>query len=235
MLHGLFQQVLGNVDLHRVLKGLSYLSGQSRHAAENVDGASLNAVFGDKRDILVLDLQRYRHQNCIARHFDEVGSDLERHQVHIDLVADNFFQVLKLHYWRLVDFRHQLDVGELFIVLDLLLRTCVGAARTRIDNSTRLARYAQLLVQRKTAPCVQQRVLLVGIDGQVIVAARTGIDEFQIDVLPDSFDVAIAPILKGIGGSRSTSFVHGTVIRSASRVGVDTVWWTIRDVNVAAI
>src|SRR5271166_1014352 len=90
MLQGLFQQVLGDVDLYSIFESLSYLSRKPRHPTENVDRSPLNAIFADKRDVLALDLQRHRHQHRIARYLDEIGPNFERHQIYIDLVADNF-------------------------------------------------------------------------------------------------------------------------------------------------
>src|SRR5271165_5734266 len=66
MLQRLLQQILRHVDLHRVLEGLRYASGNSGDPAEYVHRAALDAVFRCKRDVLVLDLERYRHQHRIA-------------------------------------------------------------------------------------------------------------------------------------------------------------------------
>src|SRR5271165_2945525 len=82
---------------------------------------------------------------------------------------------------------------------------------------------------------MQQRVLLVGVDGQMVVTALAGIDEFQIDFLPDPFDVTIAPVLERESGGVATSFFYGTLVRTTRRVSVDLVRRAVGNVDAAAI
>ncbi len=114
MLHRLLQQLLRNVDLHGVFEGLRDSPGDSGDTSEDVDRAALNAVLGREGDVLVLDLQRHRNQHRVARHLHVIGADLKRHQVDVDLVADDLFQVLEL------DWRRRLHLGQHLQLVELL-------------------------------------------------------------------------------------------------------------------
>src|SRR6185437_5381710 len=80
-----------------------------------------------------------------------------------------------------------------------------------------------------------QRVLFRAVDSEVVIATLTRVDELEIDVVPDAFDVAVMPDFKGIGRGGTTALVHGTRVGSAAGVGLDLVGLTIGDVDVAAI
>ncbi len=129
VLHRLFQQLRGHIHLHRVFKRLRNSSGDSGHATEDVDRAPLNAVLGDKGNVLVLHLQRDGNQHRVAGDLHVIGAHLEGHQVDVDLVADDLFQVLELDLGRRLDLGHHLQLVELFAVLQTLHRAGVGGER----------------------------------------------------------------------------------------------------------
>ena len=71
--------------------------------------------------------------------------------------------------------------------------------------------------------------------GQVIIAARAGIDELQVDVLTDSFEIAITPILVRIGGGGAAALLLRTIVGAAGGMRLDLVGGAPHDVNAAAI
>ncbi len=82
---------------------------------------------------------------------------------------------------------------------------------------------------------MQQSILLRTIDGHVVVAAHAAIDELDIDVFADAFDVAIVPGLKGEGRSFAAAFFHGAFIGAAAGMRFDAVGLAVGNVHVPAI
>src|SRR5664279_5926658 len=151
-------------------------------------------------------------------------------------MADDFLEVLELDLWRRVDLGQHFEFGELIVVLYPCLGTGVGATRATIGNALPLVCQAHLLVKGlATVRSVQQGVLLVGIDGQMIVAAHAGIDKLEVDLLANSLEVAVAPILKGIGGSLATAFFHRTAVAATRGMRVNLVGWTPHNVNAPTV
>ena len=70
---------------------------------------------------------------------------------------------------------------------------------------------------------------------EVILAAAGGIDEFEFDVVADTFEMAIAPELPVVSRRRAAALPHRAIVGSASRMRIDFVRRTPDDVNVAAI
>ena len=67
------------------------------------------------------------------------------------------------------------------------------------------------------------------------LAAHAGIDEFNNDLLPDTLDIAVAPILKWEGRSLAAAFIHGTLVAAARRMRINLVRLAKHDVDSAAI
>ena len=124
MVHRLFQQLRWNVHLHRVLEGLRHLTGDAGDATEDVDRATLDAIFGDERDVLVLDLQGHGNEYGVSGHFDVVGTHLKGHEVDVDVVADHLFQILEFDWGGRVHLGQRFQFVELFAVLAGLIQGC---------------------------------------------------------------------------------------------------------------
>ena len=67
---------------------------------------------------------------------------------------------------------------------------------------------------------VQQSVLLRAVDRHVIVVAHAGIDELDLDLLPDALKVAIPPSLERESRSRSASLFRRALIGAATRMRI---------------
>ena len=113
------QQFRRHVYLHRVFEGLHDLAGEGRDPAENIHRSALHAVLVDKGNVAIFHLDRDRHQHRVAGHPHKISAHIKRHQVHADLVADHFFQVLELHRGRFLQFVELFQAVKLF---GLLLR-----------------------------------------------------------------------------------------------------------------
>src|SRR6185437_17014 len=93
-----------------------------------------------------------------------------------------------------------------------------------------------LLVHREArARYMEKRVLFRAVQGHVIVAALTGVHEFDIDVVADAFNVAVMPDLEGESGSFTATLVHRALVSTPGRVRVDAVRLAVGDVDVTAI
>src|SRR5208283_4583687 len=53
---------------------------------------------------------------------------------------------------------------------------------------------------------VQQGILFTGVHGETVFTRHGGIDKFQDDVCTDAVDIAVPPLLEGIGGSLAAAF-----------------------------
>ncbi len=82
---------------------------------------------------------------------------------------------------------------------------------------------------------MRQRILFAAVDGEVVVAALAGIDELQVDVVADTFEIAVVPGLKREGGCLAAALVHGTLIGAARGMRFDRVRRTEGNVDVAAV
>src|ERR1017187_9024096 len=67
------------------------------------------------------------------------------------------------------------------------------------------------------------------------LAAHAGIDELQVDLLADSLDVAVPPVLEGKRRSLAAALLHRTFVSSARRMGVNRVGGTVHNVNASAV
>src|SRR5208283_894849 len=137
MLHRLLQQLGRNVDLHRVLESLRDPSSQPGDATEDVHRSTLDTVFAEKGNVFVLDLQGHWNQHRVVGNLYEISAHLKRHEVDIDLVADDFLKILELNFGRRIDLGHQFHVVELLAVVYLLAKSSIGGERP-LGNSLRL-------------------------------------------------------------------------------------------------
>ena len=87
---------------------------ESGDASEDVDCATLNAVLVLEGHVAVLDLDRDRHQHRVAGNLHEISPHIKRHQVDVDFVADDFFEILEL------DRRGSLQFGKLLEAIEFL-------------------------------------------------------------------------------------------------------------------
>src|ERR1039458_7106871 len=67
------------------------------------------------------------------------------------------------------------------------------------------------------------------------VTAHAGIDKFQVDLLADSLEVAVTPVLEGIRRSLAAALFHRTVEAATRGMSVNLVGWTVHDVNAPAV
>ena len=70
---------------------------------------------------------------------------------------------------------------------------------------------------------VQQRILFAAVDGEMVVAAHTGIHKLQIDVFPDPLKIAVVPDLEGKGRGFAAALLHGPLVAAARGMGIDRV------------
>ena len=231
-----FGQKLGrNVHLHGVFKGLRNPAGKSGNSAKDIDSSALYAVLVHEGDIAVLHLNGHWNQYGVAGHSDEVSTNIEWHQINADLMADNFFQVLELDGWRLVQLGPLFQTIELLGLLIITERTGTKAFQTTIE-SIRLAGHSHLLVLGQAAVgCHQQCVLFRTVHSHVVVAAHARVHEFDDHFLANAFKVAVAPLFKRERGSRASALFHGTFVLSARGMGLNLIGLSIHDVHPAAI
>src|ERR1035437_1874267 len=69
----------------------------------------------------------------------------------------------------------------------------------------------------------------------MIVAARAGIDKFQDDLLADSLDVAVPPILERIRRSLAPAFFQRTLVGATRGMRFNLVGWTVHNVNAPTV
>jgi hypothetical protein len=69
----------------------------------------------------------------------------------------------------------------------------------------------------------------------VIFAGTAGVDEFELNVFADVFEIAVAPQFPGIGRGRSSALLGRPIIAAAGRMGLDFIGRAPEDVSVAAI
>ena len=69
----------------------------------------------------------------------------------------------------------------------------------------------------------------------MVVVATALIHKFDLDLLPDSIDVPVAPIFERIGGRLSTTFFDRPVVLATARMCVNFIGRTIHDVNAPAV
>src|SRR6185437_10397649 len=67
------------------------------------------------------------------------------------------------------------------------------------------------------------------------IAALAGIDELQIDVLADAFQIAVVPYLERIGRRRTATLFHGPLVLAAGGMRLLIVRWPPRNIDVAAV
>src|SRR5271157_3251579 len=85
---------------------------------------------------------------------------------------------------------------------------------------------------------MKHRVLLIGINRYVVVAAHAGVHELNHDFLPfvaQSLDVAVTPSLEGIGRSLAATLFNGTLIVAAGGMGIDLVGRAEDDIDATAV
>src|SRR6202040_2897674 len=95
-------------------------------------------------------LDGHGNQYRVSGYPDEVSTNIERHQVNADLMADKFLQILELDSWRLV------QLGPLFQTIELLglLIIAEGTFTQTFEatvESICFPRHSHLLVLRQTA------------------------------------------------------------------------------------
>ena len=100
--------------MYRVLEGLSDAPAKGCDSSEDIHCAALHSIFVLEGDIAVLYLKGYGNQHRIAGHFHKVSAHIKGHQIHADLVAHHFFQVLELDSGRLA------QLGKLLQTIKLL-------------------------------------------------------------------------------------------------------------------
>ena len=128
---------------------------------------------------------------------------------------DHLFQVFKLDRRCLVEFGKLFQPIKLFaLVVGCSHRTVSDALQAIASRKTvRLAAPPHLFVHRQArVRDHQQCVFLTAIHGHLIRAAHAVVHEFNNYFFPDSINVPVTPILKGIGGRLSTTFFHGSFI-----------------------
>ena len=69
----------------------------------------------------------------------------------------------------------------------------------------------------------------------MIVAAHTGVDELDDDLLSDTFKIAIPPSLERICGSLTTALFHRTIVGAAAGMRLDFIRLAVHDVHATAI
>ena len=93
-----------------------------------------------------------------------------------------------------------------------------------------------LLAQGQTgAGNIQQGILFRRVHRHVVFARHGGVDELDDDVRADAFEIAVSPLLKGIGRRLAATFFGGALIGAAGGMRFDLVGWPVHDVNAAAI
>ena len=82
---------------------------------------------------------------------------------------------------------------------------------------------------------IGQCVLLRRVHGHVVLARHGGIYELDDDVGANAFQVAVAPLLKRIGGSFTAALFHGSLVGAARGMRLDFVGRAISDINASAV
>src|SRR5208282_6840255 len=80
-----------------------------------------------------------------------------------------------------------------------------------------------------------QSVFLTRVHGQAEFAAPPGIHEFDVDVVADSVDVALPPVLKGIRRGRASPFLGQPLVGPSARMGIGLVGRAPRYVDSPAV
>src|SRR5690349_7226864 len=75
---------------------------------------------------------------------------------------------------------------------------------------------------------------LIGVRSHAEFTPAFAIDELHVDIVPDALDVAIRPSFERIDVRRSAP-LFGRTLQALSRVGIDSVWRTKRNVNPTSI
>ncbi len=82
---------------------------------------------------------------------------------------------------------------------------------------------------------VEQGVLFGGVHGHVILARHGGVDELDDDVGADAFDLAVAPLFEGEGGSFAAALFGRPLVAAAGGMGFDFVGRAVSDVDAPAV
>ena len=168
---GLLEEGFRKVFRDGRLESCHDAAGQRAHAPEDIHGRGVNSIFGLERELTIGNLNGYRNENGIVGHLQEVGAVEEA-----QLVADNArghqgFEILELHFGRLIDFGVKLEAVEF---IHACRRAAQGGRQVRAvgaGEAISLGGHAHGFHQAQArARHVQERIFFRGIHGQVIFA-----------------------------------------------------------------
>ena len=197
----------------------------------------MHAITIAEGHLFVLDLNRDGHQDRVAGNTHKVSAIVECNLIANDSRADNFLKVLELNRWRLLYLRKLLEPAE--FIFAFKPAATHGPRRGRTVGTVKalgLVGHAHLFHHAQPGSrdfC--QGVFFARIHGHVIFAGAARVHEFDDDVVPDSVQVAVAPLFKCVGRGLAASFRSGTLIIAAGRVGFDLIGLSPDDVDPSAI
>src|SRR5581483_9343096 len=235
-LYELLQHTGWAVDGHRIFEHLDDAPRHRGDAAVKVDDGLLHTFLGLEVEVLIIELDGDAGQDGGFGKWHIIRPQLHGQDIKRDLGINLGFQILEL------DRRGPLQFGEPFEPLELVhARRCAAECGAEVGaigivEAVGLGCQTHLLHQGQAGVGhVQQGVLFGGVHRHAVFAGHGGIDELDDDVAAYVFDVAIAPLLEGIGGRGAAALFRGTFIGSARGVRLDLIRRPVHNVDAAAI
>ena len=189
-------------------------------------------------DVAVANLQGDRHEDGIVCHLDIVRADIEveRGPLKDCGLGHVLLQVLELDGRWCQDLRIEAEAVELLTLLRRGIGTVAELFQAAAAEAVFFVGHAHLFVHGQTsAGCVLQRVFLRAVKREVIVVALAAVDELEVNVVADAFDVAVMPDLKREGRRGTAALFDRALVGAATGMRVDAVRLAVCDVDVSAI
>src|SRR5437899_8067415 len=236
VLGGARQQLGGHIDLHGVFERLNNLVGERGELAVDVDGSALDAFFVDEGDVAIPHLDGDGNQDRVARHFHKVRAYVKGHRIEDDFGVDLFGEIRELDFRRLLQFGELLEPVELLGLEHGALRTNAKALESAAVEAGGLVGHTHLFPHGQSGVrSHQQGIFFRAIHRHVVFAAHARVHKLDDDFLPDAFDVAVTPLLKGKGRGLSAAFFHGALVGAAGGMRFDFVGLAKDDVDAAEV